>query len=107
MDSMSSRLKILNNHVQGFSLPDNQPFSQGEMIEIVLSMIHPFWIKSMTTAGLEPRKKTHEEIIEHLEKWEFSILEEAVTKDKPRVAFAEKEIKIPRKEKTQDKKGNR
>ena len=52
VDSMSSRLKILNNRLQGFPSPDNKHFSQGKLIEIVLSMIPSFWIKSMATAGL-------------------------------------------------------
>ena len=87
VDSMSSRLKIMNNHLQSFPLPDNQSFSQGELIEIVLSMIPSFWLKSMATAGLEPREKTYEELIEHLEKLEVSIPEEVGKKDKPKVVF--------------------
>ena len=105
VDSMSSRLKIMNNHLQSFPSPDNQSFSQGELIEIVLSMIPSFWIKSMATAGLEPREKTYEELIEHLEKLEVSIPEEVVKKDKPTVSFSEKDKKIPRKDKTYNRKG--
>ena len=59
----------------------------------------------MAMVGLEPREKTYEELIEHLEKLELSIPEDAVKKDKPRVTFSEKDIKIPQQEKTHDKKG--
>ena len=76
VESIFSRLKIMNNHLQNFPSSGNQSFSQGELIEIVLSMIPSFWLKSMATAGLEPREKTYEELIEHLEKLEVSIPEE-------------------------------
>ena len=39
VDAMSSRLKILNNYLTSFPFPDNKLFSQGEIIEIVPSMI--------------------------------------------------------------------
>ena len=68
-------------------------------------MIHYFWLKSMATAGFDPREKTHEELIEHPEKLELFILEEAVKKDKPRVVFSEKDTKISRKERAHDRKG--
>ena len=60
VDSMSNRLKLLNNHLQGLPLPDNQSISQGELVEIVLSMIPYLWLKSMVAAGLEPKEKTYE-----------------------------------------------
>ena len=78
MDTMSSRLKILNNDLQGSPLPAKQYFSQEELIEIVLSMIPSFWINSIATTTLDPREKTYEEIIEHLEKLELSTSEEAI-----------------------------
>ena len=42
VDTMFSRLKILNNHLQILPLLDNQSFSQGELIEIMLSVIFSF-----------------------------------------------------------------
>ena len=42
VDCISNRLKILNDHLQGFPLSVNRSFSQGELIEIVLGMIPPF-----------------------------------------------------------------
>ena len=80
VDAMSSRLKILNNYLSSFPSPDNKSFSQGEMIEIVLSMLPAVWVNSMTTAGLEPREKTYEELIEHLEKLECSLPDEPIPK---------------------------
>ena len=62
VDSMSSRLKIQDNHSIGFPFTDNKSFSKGELIEIVLSMIPSFWIMSMVTAGLEPREKIYREV---------------------------------------------
>ena len=46
VDAMSSRLKILNNYLTSFSLLENKSFSQGEMIEIVLSMLPAIWLKT-------------------------------------------------------------
>ena len=68
VDAMSSRLKILNNYLTSFPMPDYKSFSQGKMIEVVLSMLPTVWVNILTTAGLEPREKTCEEMIEHLEK---------------------------------------
>ena len=59
----------------------------------------------MAIAGIEPRGKTYEELIEYLEKLEVSIPEEVVKRDKPKVSFSEKDTKIPRKDKTHDRKG--
>ena len=68
-------------------------------------MIPSFWLKSIATADLDPREKTYEDLIEHLKKLEVSIPEEVVKKDKPKVSFSEKDIKIPRKDKTHNWKG--
>ena len=57
VDAMPSRLKILNNYLASFPLLDNKLFSQGEMIEIVPSILPVVWINSMTTTGLEPKEK--------------------------------------------------
>ena len=59
----------------------------------------------MVTTDLEPKQKTCEELVEYLDKLELPIPEEVVKKDKPRVTFSEKDTKIPRKEKANDKKG--
>ena len=80
VDTMSSRLKILNYYLTSFPSPDNKSFSEGEMIEIVLSMLPAVWINSMTTAGLEPREKSYEDLIEHLEKLESSLPDEPIPK---------------------------
>ena len=82
VDAMSSRLEDLNNYLTSFPLPDNKSFSQGEMIEIVLSMLPAVWVNSMTTAGLEPREKTYKELIEHLEKLARSLPDEPIPKKK-------------------------
>ena len=50
------------------------------MIEIVLSMIPVVWLVSMTIAGLEPREKLYEDLVEHLEKLEVSPHEEQIPK---------------------------
>ena len=39
IDTMSSRFTILNNYLTKFPLSDNKSFLQGEMIEIVLSVL--------------------------------------------------------------------
>ena len=70
VDGMSSRLKILNSYLSSFPSPDNTSFSEGEMIEIVLNMLPAVWVNSMTTAGLKPREKSYEDLIEHLQKLE-------------------------------------
>ena len=57
----------------------------------------------MATTGLEPREKTYEELIEYVEKFEMSILEEPVKKDKAKVSISEKDVKITRIEKTHNK----
>ena len=50
------------------------------------------------------QEKTYEELIKHLKKLEVSLPEEVVKKDKPTVSFSEKD-KIPRKDKTFNRKG--
>ena len=90
VDGMSSRLKILNSYLSSFPSPDNTSFSEGEMIEIVLNMLPAVWVNSMTTAGLEPREKSYEDLIEHLEKLESSLPEESIPrKDKKKDTPAE------------------
>ena len=79
---MISRLKVLDNYLASLPLPDNKLFSQGEMIEIVLSMLPAVWINSMITVSLEPRDKTYKELIEHLEKFERSLLDDPILKKK-------------------------
>ena len=73
VDTMSFRLKILNNYYNNLSSPDNKSFPEAEMIEIVLSMISAVWINSMITAGLEHMEKAYEGFIEHLENIESSL----------------------------------
>ena len=97
VDSMSNRINILNNHQYGVFLPDNQSISQRELIEIVLTMIPLYWIKSMAIAGLEPREKTHEELIERLEKIEMSIIEAPVKKTQLRLLFLRQILRSPEK----------
>ena len=71
--AISSKLKILNNYLASFPLPDNKSLSQGEMIEIVLSMLPIVWVDSMTIADLEPRVKIYEELIDHMDNLERSL----------------------------------
>ena len=66
-NDISSRLKILNNYLTSFPSPDNKSLSQGDMIEIVLSMLPAVWVISMTIAGLESMEKSYRYLIEHLE----------------------------------------
>ena len=68
VDAMSFRLKILHNYLVSFPSADNKSFSEDEMIEIILSMLPVVWINSIITAGLEPREKAYEGLIEQLEK---------------------------------------
>ena len=42
IDAMFDSLKIMNNHLHSFPLPENKSLSQGELTEIVLSMIPSF-----------------------------------------------------------------
>ena len=63
---MSSRFKTLNNYLSSFPSPDNKSLSQGEMIKTVLSMFPIVWLNIMTTADLEPMKKSYEDIIKYL-----------------------------------------
>ena len=62
---MSSRLKIFNNH-PNVSLFQTTNFSQGGLIDIVLSIIPTFCIEIMETDGLEHREKRYEELIENM-----------------------------------------
>ena len=80
VDAISSRLNILNNYLSSFPLPGNKSFSQGEMVEIPLSMFPTVWVNIMITAGLEPRGKTYEELIDHLETLECFLLDEPIPK---------------------------
>ena len=80
IDTMSSRLNILNNYLASFPSTDNKPFSKGQMIEIVLSMLPAVWINSMITASLGSRKKSYEGFIEHLEKLKSSLPDEPIPK---------------------------
>ena len=82
VDAMLSRLKIINNYLTSFPSPDNKAFLQGKMIEIVLSMLPTVWVNIITTAGLEPREKTYEELFEHLENLECSLPDEPIPKKK-------------------------
>ena len=67
IDTMSSRLKILNNYLSDIPSPDNKSFSQGEIIEIILSMLPAVWLSSMTASDLDLRENSYEDVIEHLE----------------------------------------
>ena len=90
VDGMSSRLKILNSYLSSFPSPDNTSFSEGEMIEIVLNMLPAVWVNSMTTVCLEPREKSYEDLIEHLEKLESSLPDEPIPrKDKKKDATSD------------------
>ena len=50
------------------------------MIEAVLSMFPAVWVNIMTTAGLESREKSYEDLIEYLEKLESSLPDEPIAK---------------------------
>ena len=80
VDTMSSRLKILDNYLANFPLPDNKSILQSKMIEIVLSILPVIWVNSMITSVLELRKKTYEDLIEYLEKLESSLPDEPIPK---------------------------
>ena len=80
VDAMSSRLKILNSYLVSFPSSDNKPFSQGEMIEIAMSMLPAVWINSIITDGLEPRDKSYEDLIENLNNLESSLPYEPIPK---------------------------
>ena len=79
-NDISSRLKILNNYLTSFPSPDNKSLSQGDMIEIVLSMLLAVYISSMTIAGLESREKSYKYLIKYLVKLEVSPLDEPIPK---------------------------
>ena len=67
-DVMSSRIKITNNYLNSFPSLDNKSFLQGKMIVSVLNILCVVWPGSMTTAGLDPREKSYEDLVKHLEK---------------------------------------
>ena len=71
-DIMSSRLNILKHYLTRFYLSDNKSFSEGEMIEIVLSMLPAVWI------NFEYRVKSYENLIDHLDKIESSLPDESL-----------------------------
>ena len=73
-DIMSSRLNILKYYLTSFYLSDNKSFSEGEMIEIVLSMLPAVWI------NFEYRVKSYEHLIDHLDKIESSLPDESIPK---------------------------
>lgn len=103
VDVMSSRLKILNSYLVRFPSPDNNMFSQCEMIEIVLSMLPTIWVNSMITAGIEPREKSYEDLIEHLEKLESSLPDEPIPKKEKSKDVPTETTSIFKKEKTDKK----
>ena len=80
IDVMSYRLKILSFYLASFPSPDHKLFSEGEMIENVLSTPPTIWINSMIIAGLEPMEKSYEGLIDHLEKLESCLPDETIPK---------------------------
>ena len=50
------------------------------MIEIAMSILPVVWINSVIIAGLEPREKSFEGLIEHLKKLERSLQKEPISK---------------------------
>ena len=61
----------------------------------------------MTITRIEPREKIYEELIERQIKLDCPSKKRLLKIYKPRVTFDEKDIKIPRKERIHNKKGNR
>ena len=80
IDDMSSRLKILNNYLVNFPLPDDKSFSEGEIIGIVLSILPVVCINSMIIYSLEPRQKLYVGLIEYLENLESYLPDEPICK---------------------------
>ena len=78
---MSSKLNILNTYLTSFPFTDNKLFSQGAVIEIVLSMLLTVWLSSMTIAVIDSTEKSHEDLIEYPEKLEVSLPEEVIPKN--------------------------
>ena len=74
VDSISSGLKIMHNYLNISPFPDNELFSQGGMIEIVLSTIPFFQIKFVATVGLEPMGKDYKKLKECLENLKIFLL---------------------------------
>lgn len=100
VDTISSRLNIMNNYSNSFPSPGNKSFSQGEMIDIILSMLPTVWLGSMATAGLEPREKSYEDLLEYLEKLGVSFPEIVIPKkNMGEKASPEKNIQASQKEK--------
>ena len=78
MKQMSSRLQIVNLHLNRFPAPENVAFSTGELIEIVIGVILHSFVTSVVNADMEPREIAYNELIGH-----FFSLESTITTSKP------------------------
>ena len=99
---MPFRLKMMDSYINIFLSLDNDFLFQGDVIEILWSIIHSKWIESMTMARMEPRNMMYEELVEHLEKLELPLLDDIKNKSKP--SFEVGKVKITKKDKFSRKK---
>ena len=98
---MPFRLEIMNSYVTSYLSLDNNSLFQGDVIEILWSIIHSKWVKSMTMAGMEPRNVVYEELVEHLEKLELSLLDDI--KKKSKASFDGGKSRSPKRTNSQEK----
>ena len=80
------------------SLTRQQIFSQGELIEIFLSIILSFWIKSMTASGRGPRGKATKSSLITQRNWRC-LSQKNLKRDKAK-SYNSKKDAIPRKTQT-------
>ena len=91
VDPMSSRLKIMNNYLTSFPSLDNKSCTEH----------HYFFLgKENGNGRLEPKKKVYEDLIEHLEKLDASLLEDPQRRGKGKLSIL-KSIKFQGRKKEQ------
>ena len=82
MKKVAARLKALNSYSKCFSRHGHTPFSSGEMINVVISMIPNFYCKIMTQPETEPHGMVFEKLVTCLEVLEVMIPEQKKSEDK-------------------------
>ena len=76
----STSLTEMNNYLRLFPGPDsNVPLGEGDLIDILVHMVHMAWHESMITVNFEPMHYTLMEIVEY-----FNQLEVIGSAKKPR-----------------------
>ena len=64
------RLKQINGYLPLFPFPENEPLSEGDLIQILVSMCPKSWQVKMTEHDFDPANHTFQEVLDQLIKWE-------------------------------------